>query len=44
MLQKVVQEVIQLCKPAKVVVITDSEEDITYIRDLAITKYQNMKI
>jgi len=33
---KVVQEAIQLCKPAKVVVITDSKKDINYVRKLAL--------
>jgi GTP-dependent phosphoenolpyruvate carboxykinase len=32
---KLVEEAIQLCKPAKVVVITDSKEDIAYVRELA---------
>jgi len=33
---KVVEEAILLCKPAKVVVITDSKEDSTYVRELAL--------
>ena len=31
-----VYEAIDLCKPDKVTVITDSEEDINYVRNLAI--------
>jgi len=31
-----VQEAIKLCKPAKVTVITDSKEDINYVRELAL--------
>ena len=34
---KVVEKAIQLCKPAKVTVITDSKEDINYVRELALT-------
>ncbi len=33
---KVVEEYVKLCRPAKVTVITDSQEDIDYIRQLAI--------
>ena len=33
---KVVEEAIKLCKPAKVTVISDSKEDITYVRELAL--------
>ncbi|HER24712.1 MAG TPA: phosphoenolpyruvate carboxykinase (GTP) [Candidatus Atribacteria bacterium] len=33
---KAVEEAIQLCKPAKVTVITDSKEDIDYVRELAL--------
>jgi len=33
---KVVEEAIQLCKPAKVTVITDSKKDINYVRELAL--------
>ncbi len=33
---KVVEEYVRLCKPAKVTVITDSQDDIDYIRQLAI--------
>ena len=34
---KVVEEAIQLCKPAKVTVIIDSKEDIAYVKELALT-------
>ena len=37
---KVVEEAIQLCKPAKVTVITDSKEDIAYVRELALINGQ----
>jgi len=33
---KVVEEAVRLCKPAKVVVITDSKEDVNYVRELAL--------
>ncbi len=39
-----VQKAIQLCKPEKVIVITDSEEDIAYIRDLAIANGEEKKL
>jgi len=40
----VVQEAIQLCKPAKVSVITDSKEDIAYLRNLAINNGEEKKL
>jgi len=40
----VVQEAIQLCKPAKVTVITDSKEDIAYLRNLAINNGEEKKL
>lgn len=39
-----VQKAIQLCKPEKVTVITDSEEDSAYIRDLAIANGEEKKL
>ncbi|MEA1964376.1 MAG: phosphoenolpyruvate carboxykinase (GTP) [Candidatus Aerophobetes bacterium] len=41
---KVVEEAIQLCKPAKVVVITDSKEDIAYVRELALINGEEKKL
>jgi len=41
---KVVEEAIQLCKPAKVVVITDSKEDIAYVRELALAIGEEKKL
>jgi phosphoenolpyruvate carboxykinase (GTP) len=41
---KVVEEAIKLCKPAKVVVITDSKEDIAYVRELAINNGEEKKL
>jgi len=41
---KVVEEAIQLCKPAKVVVITDSKEDINYVRELALAIGEEKKL
>ena len=40
----VVQEAIQLCKPKKVTVITDSKEDIAYIRELTLIKGEEKKL
>jgi len=40
----VVQEAIQLCKPVKVTVITDSKEDINYVRELALTTGEEKKL
>ncbi|PKP57016.1 phosphoenolpyruvate carboxykinase (GTP) [Candidatus Atribacteria bacterium HGW-Atribacteria-1] len=40
----VVQEAIQLCKPAKVTVITDAKEDIAYLRNLAINNGEEKKL
>jgi len=39
-----VEEAINLCKPAKVTVLTDSAEDITYIRNLAIKNEEETKL
>jgi len=41
---KTVEEAIQLCKPDKVTVITDSKEDITYIRELALINGEEKKL
>ena len=41
---KVVQEAIKLCKPAKVTVITDSKEDINYVRELALAIGEEKKL
>ncbi|MHC2994595.1 MAG: phosphoenolpyruvate carboxykinase (GTP) [Candidatus Atribacteria bacterium] len=40
----VVEEAIQLCEPAKVTVITDSKEDITYVRELALATGEEKKL
>ncbi len=40
----IVDKYIKLCKPAKVSVITDSEEDISYIRNLAIRNGEEMEL
>lgn len=37
-------EAIELCKPAKVTVITDSEEDIAYIRELSLKNGEEAKL
>jgi len=39
-----VKEAIELCKPAKVTVITDSKEDIAYVRELAINNGEEKKL
>jgi len=41
---KVVEEAIKLCKPAKVTVITDSKEDITYVRESALNNGEEKKL
>ncbi|MEA3454547.1 MAG: phosphoenolpyruvate carboxykinase (GTP), partial [Candidatus Caldatribacteriota bacterium] len=41
---KAVEEAIQLCKPAKIVVITDSKEDINYVRELALAIGEEKKL
>ena len=41
---KLVQEAIQLCKPAKVTIITDSKEDINYVRELALINGEEKKL
>ncbi|TFB08030.1 phosphoenolpyruvate carboxykinase (GTP) [Candidatus Atribacteria bacterium MT.SAG.1] len=40
----VVEEAIQLCKPAKVTVITDLKEDISYVRELALINGEEKKL
>ena len=39
-----VKEAIELCKPAKVTVITDSKEDIAYVRELALINGEEAKL
>lgn len=39
-----VKEAIELCKPAKVTVITDSKEDIAYVRELALAIGEEAKL
>ena len=39
-----VNEAIELCKPAKVTVITDSKEDISYVRELALISGEEAKL
>jgi len=39
-----VKEAIELCKPAKVTVITDSKEDIAYVRELALAIGEEKKL
>ena len=39
-----VMEAIELCKPAKVTVITDSDEDIDYVRQLSITNKEELTL
>ena len=41
---KVVEEFTLLCKPAKVTVITDSQEDIDYVREMALRTGEEKKI
>jgi phosphoenolpyruvate carboxykinase (GTP) len=38
------QDAIDLCKPAKVTVITDSEEDINYVKELALKNGEESKL
>ena len=40
----VVNEFIELCKPNKVTIITDSQEDIQYVRDKTIEKGEETKL
>ena len=40
---KAVEEAIQLCKPAKVIVITDSIEDVNYVRESALINGEEAK-
>jgi len=42
--QKKVEEAIKLCKPAKVTVISDSNEDINYVRKLALDTGEEKKL
>ena len=39
-----IEEAIELCKPAKVTVITDSKEDINYVRELALAIGEEAKL
>jgi len=41
---KAVEEAIRLCKPAKVIVITDSKEDVNYVRELALNNREEKKL
>lgn len=41
---EIVEEYAGLCKPAKITVITDSEEDINYIRELAVKNGEERKL
>jgi len=41
---KLVQEAVQLCKPAKVTVITDSKEDIDYVKKLTLNNGEEKKL
>jgi len=41
---KAVEEAIQLCKPAKVIVITDSIEDVNYVRESALINGEEAKL
>jgi len=41
---KIVQEAIQLCKPVKVTIITDSKNDTAYVRELALINREEKKL
>ena len=41
---KLIQEAIQLCKPLKVTIITDSKEDFAYVRELALNNGEEKKL
>jgi len=41
---EIVEEYIKLCKPKKVTVLTDSKEDIDYVRQLALTNKEEHKL
>ena len=41
---RVVEEYTKLCKPEKITVITDSDEDINYVRELAIKSGEEKKL
>ncbi|MFX1253184.1 MAG: phosphoenolpyruvate carboxykinase (GTP) [Promethearchaeota archaeon] len=43
-LLQVVEKFIKLCKPAKVTVITDSDEDLAYTRELALKNGEELKL
>ncbi|MFX0062127.1 MAG: phosphoenolpyruvate carboxykinase (GTP) [Candidatus Hermodarchaeota archaeon] len=43
-LLQVVEKFIKLCKPIKVTVITDSEEDLAYIREMALKNGEELKL
>ncbi|MBW2992570.1 phosphoenolpyruvate carboxykinase, partial [Candidatus Woesearchaeota archaeon] len=40
----IVEYYVKLCKPAKITVITDSKEDINYVRQLALDNKEEMKL
>ncbi len=42
--EEVIQTYINLCKPKKVTVITDSQEDIDYVRQLALKNGEETKL
>ncbi|NHJ01264.1 MAG: phosphoenolpyruvate carboxykinase (GTP) [Candidatus Heimdallarchaeota archaeon] len=42
--EKIIEEFVKLCKPSKVTVITDSTEDIDYIRNLALLNKEEAKL
>ena len=42
--EKIVEEFINLCKPEKVTVITDAQEDIDYVRELAIKSGEESRL
>ena len=42
--EEVLEKYVQLCKPQKVTVITDSEDDIKYVRELAIKSGEEKKL
>jgi len=41
---EIVEKYIKLCKPKKVTVLTDSEEDIAYVRELALKNSEEVKL
>ncbi len=42
--EEIIREYVNLCKPEKITVITDSDEDINYIRELAIKNGEEKKL